>query len=64
MARQYRSRFKIVTLDGQVMNPGGSMTGGSVAKEAGFLSRANELQAPERPGDCPASSEDDRDRPG
>ena len=37
MARQYRSRFKIVTLDGQVMNPGGSMTGGSVAKEAGFL---------------------------
>ena len=39
MARQYRSRFKIVTLDGQVMNPGGSMTGGSVAKEAGFLSR-------------------------
>ncbi len=44
MARQYRSRFKIVTLDGQVMNPGGSMTGGSVAKEAGFLSRANELK--------------------
>lgn len=26
------------------MNPGGSMTGGSVAKEAGFLSRANELK--------------------
>ena len=44
MARQYRSRFKIVTLDGQVMNPGGSMTGGSVAKEAGLLSRANELK--------------------
>ena len=44
MAKQYRSRFKIVTLDGQVMNPGGSMTGGSVAKEAGLLFRANELQ--------------------
>lgn len=44
MAKQYRSRFKIVTLDGQVMNPGGSMTGGSVAKEAGLLSRANELK--------------------
>ena len=43
MARQYRNRFKIVTLDGQVMNPGGSMTGGSVNKEAGILSRANEL---------------------
>ena len=44
MARQYHNRFKIVTLDGQVMNPGGSMTGGSVAKEAGLLSRANELK--------------------
>ena len=44
MARQYRNRFKIVTLDGQVMNPGGSMTGGSVNKEAGILSRANELE--------------------
>ncbi len=44
MANRYRSRFKIVTLDGQVMNPGGSMTGGSVNKEAGILSRANELE--------------------
>ncbi len=44
MANQYRNRFKIVTLDGQVMNPGGSMTGGSVNKEAGVLSRANELE--------------------
>ncbi len=44
MANKYRNRFKIVTLDGQVMNPGGSMTGGSVSKEAGILSRANELE--------------------
>ncbi len=44
MARQFRNRFKIVTLDGQVMNAGGSMTGGSVNKEAGILSRANELE--------------------
>ena len=44
MAGKYRNRFKIVTLDGQVMNPGGSMTGGSVNKEAGILSRANELE--------------------
>lgn len=44
MAGKYRNRFKIVTLDGQVMNPGGSMTGGSVSKEAGILSRANELE--------------------
>ncbi len=44
MAAKYKNRFKIVTLDGQVMNPGGSMTGGSVNKEAGILSRANELE--------------------
>ena len=44
MARQYRQRFRIVTLDGQVINPGGSMTGGAVNKEAGILSRANELE--------------------
>ncbi len=44
MAKKYSQRFKIVTLDGQVMNVGGSMTGGSVNKEAGILSRANELE--------------------
>ena len=44
MSQKYRSRFKIVTLDGQVMNAGGSMTGGSVNKDAGILSRANELE--------------------
>ena len=44
IANQYRNRFKIVTLDGQVMNPGGSMTGGAVNKESGILSRANELE--------------------
>ncbi len=44
MANKYKNRFKIVTLDGQVMNPGGSMTGGSVNKEAGILSRTNELE--------------------
>ena len=44
MAKKYSHHFKIVTLDGQVMNAGGSMTGGSVNKEAGILSRANELE--------------------
>ena len=43
MARSFQNRFKIVTLDGQVMNAGGSMTGGSASKSAGILSRANEL---------------------
>ena len=44
MSQKYRNRFKIVTLDGQVMNAGGSMTGGSFSKDAGILSRANELE--------------------
>ena len=44
MARKYNSRFRIVTLDGQVLNRGGSMTGGSVSRSAGILSRANELK--------------------
>ena len=44
IAKKYANRFKLVTLDGQVVNPGGSMTGGSVNKEAGILSRANELE--------------------
>ena len=43
-ANRFGHRFKIVTLDGQVMNAGGSMTGGSIAKSAGFLTRANELE--------------------
>ena len=43
-ARKYGYKFRIVTLDGQVLNPGGSMTGGSVSRSAGILSRANELE--------------------
>ncbi|MFR4068521.1 MAG: hypothetical protein ACLT1T_06360, partial [Oscillospiraceae bacterium] len=43
MARASGSRVRIVTLDGQVMNAGGSMTGGSAAKSAGVLTRANTL---------------------
>jgi chromosome segregation protein len=43
IARKFSHRFRIVTLDGQVLNPGGSMTGGSVSRNAGILSRQNEL---------------------
>ena len=44
IARKYHNRFRIVTLDGQVINRGGSMTGGSVSRNAGVLSRAGELK--------------------
>ena len=48
IARKYGYRFRIVTLDGQVLNPGGSMTGGSTSRSAGILSRANELERLQR----------------
>jgi len=44
VAKKYSNRFKIVTLDGQVINAGGSMTGGSRAQNAGILSRGNQIQ--------------------
>lgn len=42
IAKKYSHRFKIVTLDGQVINAGGSMTGGAKLQNAGILSRGNE----------------------
>lgn len=44
ISRRNGGRVKIVTLDGQVMNAGGSMTGGSAGKNAGILSRRSELE--------------------
>lgn len=44
IARRNGYLFRIVTLDGQVINPGGSLTGGSVAKGIGVLGRANEIE--------------------
>ena len=44
MAKNSGNAFRIVTLDGQLINAGGSMTGGSTAKGSGILSRANELE--------------------
>lgn len=43
MARRHGYKFRIVTLDGQVINAGGSLTGGSTVKGAGLLSRRSEI---------------------
>ena len=43
IAKKYSYKFRIVTLDGQVINAGGAMTGGSLGRNTGILSRANEL---------------------
>ena len=44
LARKNGYRFRIVTLDGQVVNAGGSFTGGSVARSAGVFSRKQEIE--------------------
>lgn len=44
IAKKYSYRFRVVTLDGQVVNSGGSLTGGSLAKNAGLLGRAAEIE--------------------
>ncbi|GKX31715.1 chromosome partition protein Smc [Vallitalea longa] len=44
LARKYNYKLKIVTLSGEVLNPGGSLTGGSYKNKANnFLSRKREL---------------------
>lgn len=48
IARKEQYKFRIVTLDGQVINAGGSMSGGSKNKSQGFLSRKSEIQNLER----------------
>ena len=45
MARKYGYRFRVVTLDGQVVNAGGSLTGGSHVKNAGLLSRRAQIES-------------------
>ncbi|MDD6800253.1 MAG: chromosome segregation protein SMC [Firmicutes bacterium] len=37
-------RIRIVTLDGQLINTGGSFTGGSVKHDSGMLTRASEIE--------------------
>lgn len=44
IAKKYLYRFKVVTLDGQVVNAGGSLTGGSLNRNTGLLSRASEIE--------------------
>ena len=47
LARSRGHRFRIVTLDGQIIQPGGAMTGGSASRGTGALARAGRLRAAE-----------------
>ena len=55
IAKRYHYRFRVVTLDGQVVNAGGSLTGGSHVKGAGLLSRRNEIDALKQKADSLSS---------
>jgi len=45
IAKKYSYRFRIVTTDGQIINSGGSFTGGSVQKISGIITRKNEINS-------------------
>ncbi len=42
-ARAFGYRIRIVTLDGQLVNAGGSFTGGSVKQDSGILTRSSQI---------------------
>ena len=44
IAKKMGYKFRIVSLDGQVVNAGGSLTGGSKARNSGLLGRAGEIE--------------------
>ncbi len=43
IAKRCEHRYRVVSLDGQVVNAGGSLTGGSLNKNTGLLNRAAEI---------------------
>lgn len=45
IAKKYGYKFRIITLDGQLVNAGGSFTGGSVKETSGIISRKQEIDA-------------------
>ena len=43
IAKKYGYKFRTVTLDGQIINAGGSLTGGSLKETTGIISRKQEI---------------------
>jgi len=48
IARKYRQTLRIVTLEGELMNPGGAMTGGTFKNSSNLLSRRREMEELEK----------------
>lgn len=44
IARKYRQSLRLVTLEGELINPGGSMTGGAFKNAGNLLSRRREIE--------------------
>ena len=44
IGKKYHNKFRIVTLDGQLVNAGGSYTGGSASKSSGLISRKQDIE--------------------
>ena len=44
IARKYHQSIRIVTLEGELINPGGSMTGGAFKNSSNLLSRRREIE--------------------
>ncbi len=44
MARALKYKVRVVTLDGQQINPGGSFSGGSAKRDSGILSRSGDIE--------------------
>lgn len=45
IAKKYSYKFRLVTLDGQIINSGGSFTGGSAASRTGVMSRNADISS-------------------
>ncbi len=48
LARKYRHTLRIVTLDGELLNPGGAMSGGAFKNSSNLLGRRREIEELER----------------
>lgn len=48
LARKYKQSLRIVTLEGELMNPGGAMTGGAFKNSSNLLSRKREIEELEK----------------
>ena len=48
IARKYRQTLRLVTLEGELINPGGSMTGGAFKNSSNLLSRRREIEEYEK----------------